>query len=443
MKIVYLAAGAANMFCGSCLHDNTLAAALLDAGHDMLLVPTYTPIRTDENDVSLQRVFFGGINVYLQQKSALFRHTPWVLDALLDKPNLIRFAMEHGPGVDASKLGDLTVSMLQGEEGHQKKELDKLIVWLRDEARPEIVHLSNAMLMGMAREIRALGVPVVCSLSGEDVFLEKLPEPYYSEARQNLRERAAELDAFVALNGYYADYMADYLSIPRSRIDVIPHGLKLEGHGTRPERPSSDSAGPQELTIGYLARICPDKGTHLLAAAFELLQADPELPPLKLRIAGYLGASDHKYFEAIRQRAAGWPAPERFEYVGEVTRDEKIAFLQSLDIFSVPTVYPESKGLPVLEAWANALPIVLPAHGAFPELAEDTGGALLHAPDDPAELAAALKKLILDRALRTALGRSGQAAIQDRYHAARMAERTVALYHRVLAKESASPQASV
>jgi glycosyltransferase involved in cell wall biosynthesis len=299
------------------------------------------------------------------------------------------------------------------------------------------------MLIGMAREIRALGVPVVCSLSGEDVFLEKLPEPYYSQARKNLRERAAELDAFTALNGYYADYMAEYLSIPRSRIDVIPHGLKLEGHGKRLQRPAPVSTGLQELAIGYLARICPDKGTHLLIAAFELLQADPALPPLKLRIAGYLGASDHRYFEAIRERVAGWPAPERFEYVGEVTREQKIAFLQSLEIFSIPTVYPESKGLPVLEAWANALPIVLPAHGTFPELSEDTGGALLHAPDDPVELAAALKKLILDPELRTTLGQSGQAAVHDRYHAASMAERTASLYRRVLAKQSASPQVSV
>src|SRR5271155_218426 len=127
MKIVYLAAGAANMLCGSCLHDNTLAAALLEAGHDTLLVPTYTPIRTDEEDVSLPRVFFGGINVYLQQKLPLFRHPPWMFDALLDQPDLIRFATRIGPSVDAEKLGDLAVSMLEGEHGHQRKELDKLV----------------------------------------------------------------------------------------------------------------------------------------------------------------------------------------------------------------------------------------------------------------------------------------------------------------------------
>src|SRR3972149_3165394 len=117
MKIVYLAAGAAEMYCGSCLHDNTLAAALLELGHDVLLMPTYTPIRTDERDVSQKRLFFGGINVYLQQKSALFRHTPWWLDRVLDRPGLIKLATKLGPGVDAARLGDLTVSMLEGAHG--------------------------------------------------------------------------------------------------------------------------------------------------------------------------------------------------------------------------------------------------------------------------------------------------------------------------------------
>ena len=185
MKIVYLAAGAAGMYCGSCLHDNTLAAALLAAGQDILLVPTYTPLRTDEESVSDGRLFFGGINVYLQQHSPIFRHTPWFLDALLDNPRVLEWATRGGPSVDASRLGDLTVSMLAGEHGRQRKELRKLVRWLEHDAKPEIVHLSNAMLMGMAREIRQLGVPVVASLSGEDIFLERLEEPFYSQARAN------------------------------------------------------------------------------------------------------------------------------------------------------------------------------------------------------------------------------------------------------------------
>jgi glycosyltransferase involved in cell wall biosynthesis len=428
MKITYLAAGAAGMYCGSCLHDNTLAVALLALGEDVLLVPTYTPLRTDEDNVSDGHLFFGGINVYLQQKSSIFRHTPWFVDALLDHPSVLQWATKGGPSVEAERLGDLTVSMLEGEHGRQRKEIRKLVHWLKGDARPDVVHLSNAMLLGMAREIRNLGIPVVSSLSGEDIFLEKLIEPFYSQARQALRERAQEVDAFVALNHYYADYMAGYLDVPRERIHVIPHGLNLAGHGTRGEHPG------EPFTIGYLARICPDKGLHNLLAAAELLAAEPDTPPFRIRAAGYLSDQDRPYLETLEKRVAGWKRPETFEYLGELTREEKIAFLQSLDVMSLPTVYRESKGLPVLEAWANAVGVVLPDHGAFPELVEQTGGGLLHAPLDPAALAGQLRRLLDNRSEAAALGTRGQLAVRRDFTAAQMAEKTRDLYRRVTSR---------
>ncbi len=436
MKIVYLGAGAAGMYCGSCLHDNTLAAALLALGEDVLLMPTYTPLRTDEKDVSESRLFFGGINVYLQQHSALFRHTPWFVDALLDRPGIINWVTKGGPSVEAARLGDLTVSMLAGEHGRQRKEIDKFVHWLANDARPDVVHFSNAMLLGMAREIRKLGIPVVCSLSGEDIFLEKLVEPFYSQARAILRERGGEIEGHVALNHYYADFMAGYMDVPREQIHVIPHGLNLEGHGTRRDR---DDGVP---VIGYLARICADKGLHNLIAAAELLAEDPSVPPFAIRAAGYLGNSDRPYLETINERVARWKQPERFRYVGELTRAEKIGFLQGLDVMSLPTVYRESKGLSVLEAMANAVPVVLPAHGAFPEVIEQTGGGLLYDPQDPRALAAQLKRLLTNPAERAALGASGQQAVHRDFQAAEMAERTRDLYQQVLAQRHAPHRAA-
>ncbi|MEM9187440.1 MAG: glycosyltransferase family 4 protein, partial [Planctomycetota bacterium] len=230
MKIAYIAAGAAGMYCGSCLHDNTLARAMLDLGEDVILVPTYTPLRTDEQDVSHGRVFFGGINAYLQQHVPLFRYTPRWVDKLFDSPALLNLVSKHGASVDPAKLGGMTVSMLRGEGGHQAKEVEKLVDWLLDEIQPDVVHLSNSMLLGMARRInQRCGPPVVCALSGEDIFLEKLADPHYAQARELLRERAAEVAGFTALNGYYADYMADYLSVDRAKVNVVPHGLDLEG----------------------------------------------------------------------------------------------------------------------------------------------------------------------------------------------------------------------
>lgn len=441
MKIVYLASGAGGMYCGSCLSGNTLAAALIEAGHDMLQVPVYTPIRTDEENVSIDRVMFGGLNVYLQQKSALFRHTPWFLDRLFDSPGLLRWLGRLSASTRPRDLGPLTVSMLRGEEGRQRKELDKLTQWLADDIQPDLVHLSNVLLAGMARQIGdSLGVPVVANLGGEDIFLEQLPEPHYSEARDELSRRCRDLTALVAMNGYFADFMAEYLAVDRQRIDVIPPGLNLQGHG-RPESevPGAPTAcspwrtdGSEIVTIGYLARICPEKGLHLLAEAVEPLVADPELPPIRVRAAGYLGQGDRGYLRKIEKRLGKRGLLDRFEYIGELSRPEKISFLNTLDVMSLPTVYRESKGLPALEAWANGVPTVLPNHGAFPEMTEDSGGGLLHEPDNPAALADALKQLIQSRGEAVQMGRRAQRAVHDRYHVGLMGQRTVAWYRKVL-----------
>jgi glycosyltransferase involved in cell wall biosynthesis len=282
---------------------------------------------------------------------------------------------------------------------------------------------------------------VVCQLSGEDLFLEKLSPPHYDQARALLRERAADTDAFVAINRYYADFMADYLAVDRSRIHVIPHGLRLTGHAT-PQPPAlpgvsgnesaakiKDSTEPR--IVGFLARICEDKGLHLLLEACELLARRSDVPPFVLHAAGYLGANDRPYLEKLESRAAAGPLAGRFKYFGELDRNQKIAFLQSLDVMSVPTVYRESKGLPALEAMANAVPVVLPDHGSFTELIADTGGGLLCRPHDPADLAEKIAELLRNPARAAELGRAGQQAVHDRYHATAMAQNTLVLYQRL------------
>ncbi len=337
-----------------------------------------------------------------------------------------------------------------------RKEIEKLVQWLLDEVRPDIVHLSNSMQIGMARMLRERGgPPVVCQLSGEDLFLEKLPPPYYDEARARLRERAADVDAFVALNRYYADFMAEYLAVDRALVHVIPHGLNLTGHAvSRPpaEPGAAGVTGSQALTrgtarqppalpgvqrdtprvIGFFARICEDKGLHLLVEACEQLAMRGDVPPFVLHAAGYLGEGDKPYLESLHKRIAAGQLVGRFKYLGELDRPQKIAFLQSLDVFSTPTVYRESKGLPALEAMANAVPVVLPDHGSFSEMVADTGGGVLHRPHDTADLADKLAELLRDPPCAAQLGLAGQQAIQDRYHAAAMARQTTDLYKRLI-----------
>jgi glycosyltransferase involved in cell wall biosynthesis len=428
MRIAYITAGAAGMFCGSCMHDNTLVSALAAAGHDALLIPTYTPIRTDESDVSQRRVFFGGINVYLQEKFALFRHTPWVLDRLLDARRLLSWVSRFAVNTKYEELGDLTVSMLQGEHGHQRKEVRKLVRWLRTEVRPEVVNLTNVLLSGMVHEIkRELGVPVLGTLQGDDIFLDALPEPHRGRALALIRDHCREMDGFIATSGYYADYMAEYFSIPRERIHVVYLGLNLRGHGA--PRPEAD----WPFTVGYFARVCPEKGLHVLAEAFRLMQQEPGAPPARLRASGWLGENHRPYLEEVRRDLAAAGLGGQFEYVESPDHASKVRFLQALDVLSVPTTYREPKGLYVLEALANGVPVVQPRHGSFPELVEATGGGLLVNPGDPRDLAAALRRLADDAAHRTELGRKGKEAVHRRFHAAAMAEETLTVYRKYLA----------
>jgi len=228
MRIAYIAAGAGGMYCGSCMHDNTLAAALQRKGHEVALIPTYTPIRTDENNVSIHRIFYGGLNVFLQEKFSFFRHTPWIFDKLLNSPTLLNWLANQSLTTDARDLGSLAVSVLQGEQGHQKKELQKLIKWLKEEYKPELVHLTNSMFLGFAKEIKQeLNVPVLCGVQGEDLFLEELIEPYKTQARQLLQEKANDVDGFIATGSYYANFMAEYLNVKSEKMHAIDLGINL------------------------------------------------------------------------------------------------------------------------------------------------------------------------------------------------------------------------
>ncbi len=424
MRIAYIAAGAAGMYCGSCIHDNTLAAALQRKGAEVALVPTYTPLRTDEPDVSIGQIFYGGINVYLQQKIALFRHTPWTLDRVLDRPALLKGLSRFSGAARAEDLGALTVSVLEGEAGAQKKELAKLVQWLKKVYRPDIVQLTNSMFSGMAWKLKKeLGVPVLCAFQGEDIFLEGLVEPYRSRTLALLRDRAVDMDGFIAPCQYYADFMADYLNVPGDKIHVVKLGLNLKGHGES-RRPLDHAP----FTVGYLARICPEKGLHLLVEAFRRLTEEVGAEHVRLKVAGYLGRRDRAYFEKIVDQVDAWGLTDAFDHRGEVDRTQKIDFLNGLHVLSVPTPYKEPKGLFVLEALANGVPVVQPRHGAFPELIKETGGGILVEPDDPGAIAEGMLQLMKDADYREALGRKGKEVVHRAFGDEVMAEATLGVY---------------
>jgi glycosyltransferase involved in cell wall biosynthesis len=418
MHIAIVTAGGAGMFCGSCMHDNTWARSLKKQGARVTLVPTYTPLRLDEDDESTSQVFLGGINVYLDSRMRFWSKLPRSLTRWLDRPVVIQMATRFGVSSNARHLGELTLAMLAGESGPQSREVIELADFLVDTVRPDAIFFSNALLVGAVGAIRRrFSGQIFCVLQGDDIFLEDLEEPFHGQALAAIRERARDFDGFFVHSAYYRDFMTGYLGLPAEKFHIVPLGIDLTGHDGAPAERNGEP-----FTVGYFARICPEKGLHQLVEAFRMLHKHH--PNTRLRAAGYLGARDRSYFETVREQARDLGTA--FEYAGSPpTHDEKVRFLKSLDVLSVPTVYREPKGIYVLEALANGIPVVQPRHGAFPELLEATGGGLLVEPGDPEDLARALEELLKDPTGRAQLGRGGRAAVHSHYDDATMAQRTL------------------
>jgi glycosyltransferase involved in cell wall biosynthesis len=434
LKIVYLTSGAGGMFCGSCMNDNALAKALIALGHDVQLVPLYTPIRTDGQDVSQGQIFFGGINMYLQQKVPFFRWLPRWMDRALDQPWLVRWATSYGVKTTAKDLGALAVSVLRGREGFQRKEVERLVEWLAAGGQPDVIHLSNILTAGCVPLLKErMKAHIVVTLQGDDIFLRDLPEPYQTQALAEVRKLVPHVAAFVVNSKYYADFMAEYLGIPREKFHIVPLGVEVaefggRGQGTGVRSLESGVRGQTEPTVGYLARLAPEKGLHVLADAFILLRKMPGMENAKLRIAGWLGSQNRQYSEEAfaKLRAAG--PEDAFTYVGEVDRKGKLAFLQSIDVLAVPTTYKEPKGIFVLEALASGVPVVMPEHGSFPETISQLGGGLLHRPEDPQHLAERLQELLSNANLRQQFAATGQTAVYAQRDIKHAAEATVKVY---------------
>ena len=218
--------------------------------------------------------------------------------------------------------------------------------------------------------------------------------------------------------------MGEYFSIPQEKFHLVPLGIDTRDFQSEPptaERPP---------TVGYLARLAPEKGLHRLVDAFLLLREHHGMDDAHLLIAGWLGESNKAYAEEQFHRLESAGLAAAFEYVGEVDRQAKVHFLHSIDVLSVPTVYHEPKGLFALEALAAGVPVVLPEHGAFPELVAATSGGRLVRPGDAEHLADTLFDVLLDRGRCRELGQNGRAVVHQQFDARSAAQATLDVYRK-------------
>jgi glycosyltransferase involved in cell wall biosynthesis len=427
MRIIQLTPGAGgDFYCENCLRDGTVVRTIRARGHDMLMVPLYLPLRVEQAVPGAQApMFFGGINVYLQQRWSLFRHTPRWLDALLDSRALLRRVARKAGMTKSSVLGESTLSMLRGADGLQVKELDRLVDWLADQPRPDVVCLSNALLSGLIPRIRErLGAPVVCTLQDEDGFIDALGPPYAEKAWELLRGLAKQTGAYIAVSRYYADVMRRRLDVPEGKVHAVLNGLDATEYAPA-------TLPPDPPAVGFLSQMAESKGLELLVEAFIRLKRTGQFGSLKLRIAGGRTDADEACIARASKRLKDEGVVEDAEFLDTFDAQGKREFLRSLSVMSVPTIKGEAFGLFVLEALACGVPVALPRHGAFVELVESTGGGVLCESNDADALASALAGLLDDPDKARGLGAAGREAVLRDLTAERQAEGVLEVFESI------------
>lgn len=422
MFLIQITPGAGGMYCGNCFRDHALVSAWGRLGHEATLIPLYLPMRLDEEGGhGVGRIFYSGINVYLDQHVPGYSKVPNWMRRWMSSPGLLKWAAGRAAKTRAEDVGDITLSMLRGEEGRQARELEELIDWLRSQARPDAICLSNGLLVGLARQLReALGVPVVGMLQGEDTFLDALPSRDRAAAWKLLAERSADVAVFMTPSCYYARLMEQRLGLAPGRIEVVPNGIDVEGFGPEPER----GIPP---TIGYFARMCPEKGMDLLVEAFIEIRRRGRVGSARLKLGGGCGPGDEPFVQEMKAKLARAGLLSEVTFSPNLNRTAKRDFLKSLTVFSVPAPYGEAFGLYLLEAWATGLPVVQPRHAAFPEIVESTAGGLLCEAGSVGSLADGIETLLLDPVRARQFGEAGRKAVLSSYTAEAMARRTVAV----------------
>lgn len=427
MKIAHIIPGSGGSFyCGNCLRDSKYVTALKELGHQVIKVPMYLPLFDDASDLNEVPVFYGAVNLYLKQNYPVFRFMPAFIEHALDSRSVLTMAAQKAGSTRAKGLEQMTLSMLLGEEGSQHAELEKMVDWLATEAKPDIVHLSNALLLGLARRIRQkMNIPVVCSLQDEDVWVDVMTEKYRREIWQLMGERGAEIDAFIAVSDFYSGEIRKKMVIREDKISTVHLGVDSFDYLPK-------NIHWKEPVIGYISRMCEENGLAVLVDAFILLKRNPEYRDVKLKITGGNTDDDIPFIKIQKKKLHASGLDKDVSWDDDFGADERQEFFDTVKLISVPVLKGEAFGLYLLEALASGIPVVQPALGAFPEVVEISEGGIIYSPNDPVALAEALGSVILDGEKLNELSVKGISGVKKHFNINRQAEKMVRIYEEAI-----------
>ncbi len=426
MQIVHIVPGSGGSFyCGNCLRDSTYIKGLKQAGLEVVKVPMYLPIFADEHDLEEIPVFYGAISLYLKHSFPILQKAPQWLDRILNSGPALKFAASMAGSTNAKGLEDMTISMLLGEQGEQKKELDHLVDWIGEHCDADVIHLSNALLLGLARRIKErLNVPVVCTLQDEDVWINAMDKVFGERTWKLMSERARDVDAFFAVSEFFAKKMQKKLQIPQRK-------LYTQYIMVNPDDYNYINTKEKTPAIGYISRMCEENGLEVLIDAFILLKKDSSFKDTMLVITGGKTGDDDKFLRRIRKKIADASVQQYIEFHKDFEEDGRRDFFNKVSMVSVPVLEGEAFGLYILESITSGVPVVQPALGAFPEIIELAGGGITYQPNSPKELANSLAILLNDPEKLSELSRAGRKGIIEHFDLQDQTLKMVNLYKNI------------
>jgi len=386
MKTLLIIPGSGDTFyCGNCFRDNLYAQALRNAGHDVIILPLYLPL-TDKSFHADTPLFFPATSYYVAQKYFEKGKMPRILEKILDSPSMLRMASSFSGTTSAKGMEQITLSMIKGDDKNFIKQTEKLIDWIVNHDRPDIIHLSSSMLIGIAKAIKnRINIPIVCSLQDEEIWLDSLESQYAQEAWATIRDNVSHINRFIASSEFYKSVALN--KIPEIKdIDLVYSGVNIEKY--------KSLHYPKEPTIGFFYRMNYENGLDILAQSFVKIKSENAISGLKLKIGGGYTRENKSFVNHIKNILQ--PYIQDVIWSDSYNLDEHAVFYKDISLICVPLRFNEAVGLYLCEAFAAGRPAVAPDTGSFSEIIGNAG--LLYSPNDSEQLAKVLKKMLTDNA---------------------------------------------
>ena len=426
MNIIQIIPGSGGSFyCGNCLRDSKFYDSMRALNHKVVKIPMYLPLFSDEHDLSEIPVFYGAVSLYLKQQYPIFRKMPKWFFRFLDSPFILKFAAHMAGSTNAKGLENMTISMLLGEQGNQADDLEKMVDWIAEHCNPDVIHLSNALLLGLAKRVKErLNVPVVCSLQDEDVWIDAMDDDFREKVWNLIRKRSNDIDMFVAVSKYYGDRMQKVLNIPDDKLSTIHLGIDFDYYRVIPPE-------NKPRRIGYISRLNHENGCDIVIDAFIKLSGDIDFDDVELWLTGGYTGDDLQFLKEQKRKIKHAGLDHRITIFDEYEGEARMKFFDGVSLITVPVRNGEAFGIYLLEAMACGIPVVQPNLGAFPEILNISSGGTIYDSSNIVNLVIEWKDLLQNSNRLKVMSANAQSAVIKHFSIAAKAHELISVYKKV------------